>query len=175
MCGWSDKPNSVVQKHGRSSIWDVDYSTPRAALLHKSVDTALHKGKDLAVSFLSLNRTHPKGRRKLSPLTFLLAPLALQRTGVTRYHPACVTTCLCSDFPLCSRFLHYERPSGPAFYYYTTKLVGKRDAISSLPSLAIRLSCFRFKYKRYCFTRIKDIWICIGTHTSCNVDNGSVF
>lgn len=48
-------------------------------------DTALHLGKDFAVSPICFHMITPKGARRLSTLTSLLAPRESLRTGVTRY------------------------------------------------------------------------------------------
>ena len=47
--------------------------------------TALHAGKDLAVSPSSFNEILPKGSLGLSASASLLAPLRSLETGVTRY------------------------------------------------------------------------------------------
>jgi hypothetical protein len=62
--------------------------------------TALHSGKDLAVSPSALLRrfTH-MGCPSLSIGASLLAPLKLLSTGVTRYPSALINQSECSDFP----------------------------------------------------------------------------
>jgi len=63
-------------------------------------DTALHPGKDLAVSprMLPYGLTH-MGCFFLSLEASLLAPLKLLSTGVTRYPTAQLSPSECSDFP----------------------------------------------------------------------------
>ncbi len=61
--------------------------------------TALHIGKDLAVSILCCHRHHPLGGLFLSDQASLLAPLGLRQTGVTRYHFQSIARRMCPDFP----------------------------------------------------------------------------
>lgn len=59
--------------------------------------TALHLGKDFAVSLCNFLQIIPRGDPILSELASLLAPLELLQTGVTRYPAA--NKGKCSDFP----------------------------------------------------------------------------
>jgi hypothetical protein len=69
---------------------DMHLSSPAIARRVKrhfriAADTALHRGKDFAVSLLHFCKTIPCGILRLSPLASLLAPLGLLSAGVTRY------------------------------------------------------------------------------------------
>ena len=69
------------------------------AALPPKADTALHWGKDFAVSLPHCYGIVPDGTPRLSLWTSLLAPLGLLQTGVTRYL-APVKNRECPDFPL---------------------------------------------------------------------------
>lgn len=81
-----DKPNSVECNHlsgsGIATTLERHFSTVN------SRDTALHAGKDLAVSLLRFRKILPEGSLCFSARASLLAPLAthsVDATGVTRY------------------------------------------------------------------------------------------
>lgn len=86
----------------QSSVWASRYRLALAALCIEC-SSALHISKDLAVSPHALPRGFIRdlrhGCRFLSGPASLLAPRALLRMGVTHYCPACLATCMCSDFP----------------------------------------------------------------------------
>jgi hypothetical protein len=88
---WSDKPNSVVDDHLSGTIVAKRLERHfRALPLRQLPDTALHWGKDFAVSSLQspeelICDLSILGAPYLSSGASLLAPLASRRTGVTRY------------------------------------------------------------------------------------------
>lgn len=93
------KPNSVPQK-AEIIIYLGN------ALLHSSSgtsrkrDTALHAGKDLAVSLLAFPQEFtPKGALIFRSRASLFAPRRLLSAGVTRYRAALPKQSACSDFP----------------------------------------------------------------------------
>ncbi len=80
----------AATSHGTTAIYLGQRSLAASSgtlLLLRNNSTALHPGKDFAVSFLHHCKTHPTLRWSLwlSPRTFLLAPLGLPPTGVTCY------------------------------------------------------------------------------------------
>lgn len=97
----ADKPNSVVDDHLSRAL--IAQSLKRH--FRQKTDTALHGGKDLAVSppesprELASGFFRPQRRLSLSLETSLLAPRASRRTGVTRYHSPRLAAGPCSDFP----------------------------------------------------------------------------
>lgn len=74
--------------------------------------TALHRGKDFAVSSSPLDEVHPEGCRGLSSLTSLFAPRALLRTGVTRYLAAAFAACVRTFLSEKLRAIAYIGPGG---------------------------------------------------------------
>jgi len=75
------KPNSVIDSYLSGLV--ITGELERHFSLAQ--DTALHSGKDLAVSPSPFDEIIPKGNPSLSASASLLAPLGLLRTGVTRY------------------------------------------------------------------------------------------
>ena len=79
-----DKPNSVEGNHLSGS----GIATTLERHFYLAIDTALHAGKDLAVSLLRFRKILPEGSLCFSARASLLAPLAthsVDATGVTRY------------------------------------------------------------------------------------------
>lgn len=77
------KPDSVIDSYLSRPV--IAHRLKRH--FHPKMDTALHVGKDFAVSLLPSDRIIPEGTLSLSALASLLAPLCLRTAGVTRYRP----------------------------------------------------------------------------------------
>lgn len=88
------KPNSVLRNIYLRRLSPIACS----GTLGKP-STALHTGKDFAVSLSCHHEIILQENPSLSALASLLAPLWLPTTGVTRYPAAQIALCVCSDFP----------------------------------------------------------------------------
>jgi len=102
---------------------------PSSGALH-CWSTALHRGKDFAVSSPSSDGIHPEGCRGLSPLTSLFAPRALPRTGVTRYRAADCSACVRTFL---SRLLQSDRLYRSVADYSTVPTLFTAPAESPYP------------------------------------------
>ena len=83
-----DKPNSVSSEDEDNHLSGSGITTTLERHFYLTIDTALHAGKDLAVSLLRSRKILPEGSLCFSARASLLAPLAthsVDATGVTRY------------------------------------------------------------------------------------------
>ncbi len=155
-----DKPNSVPSKEEDGHLSGTIVTDGLERRSHPKVGTALHRGKDLAVSPLD----HSEDALRGEPLSFrnrafLFAPRALRRTGVTRYpaaaEAACVRTFLSGPKTRATVW------TGPHALYnkHWFQLVRKIDLCTNSPALRTCLSCSSLEHIADRFRRSKGSWI----------------
>ena len=149
-----DKPNSVPSEDGDNHLSGSDITTTleRHFSTVNSRDTALHAGKDLAVSLLRFHKILPEGSLCFSARASLLAPLAthsVDATGVTRYHSRASRGYRCSKCSRCSNWIfhleHYNNfniynCAKRAFVFGLSSLLSQSDCLTWLSITIARFS-----------------------------------
>jgi len=104
------KPDSVIRVYTLTDSYlpCLYVAIKIFAALSIKWSTALHVGRNFAVSPICLHMIIPEGTHCISALASLLASLRLLSTGVTRY-PATEQVCTCPDFPHKSATVHHDK------------------------------------------------------------------